>query len=139
MEWFRLFSAQCSFHQCLQAKYLKFISLGPNNVFNIYSWHGLKLLTRLCLGLSHLRGHKFKHISVIVLMKFVFVENISNLRTISSYNVPYFLKKGQSSGIKFVILTTQLFTKMKTLSVIHFVSVKRTWMTVKVPVFLMQQ
>ena len=59
-------------------------------------------------------------------MKFVFVENISNLQTISSYNVPYFLKKGQSSGIKFVILTTQLFTKMKTLSVIHFVSVKRT-------------
>ena len=38
---------------------LKFIRLGPNKVFKIYNPHGLKLLTRLHLGLSHLQGHKF--------------------------------------------------------------------------------
>ena len=38
-----------------------FIHLGPNKVFNIYNPHILKLLTRLRLGLSHLRGHKFNH------------------------------------------------------------------------------
>ena len=40
---------------------LKFIRLGPNKVFNIYNPYGLKLLTRLHLSLSHLRGHKFNH------------------------------------------------------------------------------
>ena len=40
---------------------LKFIRLSPNKVFNIYIPHGLKLLTRLRLGLSHLRGQKFNH------------------------------------------------------------------------------
>ena len=40
---------------------LKFICLGRNKVFNIYNPHGLKLSTRLRLGLSHLRGHKFNH------------------------------------------------------------------------------
>ena len=40
---------------------LNFIRLGPNKVFNIYNPHGLKLLTRLHIGLIHLRGHKFNH------------------------------------------------------------------------------
>ena len=41
---------------------LKFILLSSNKVFlNIYNPHDLKLSTRLPLGLSHLRGHKFKH------------------------------------------------------------------------------
>ena len=40
---------------------LKFIRLGPYKVFNINNPHGLKLLTRLRLGLSHLCGHKFNH------------------------------------------------------------------------------
>ena len=39
----------------------KFIHLGPNKVFNINNSCGLKLLTRLRLGLSHLGGHKFNH------------------------------------------------------------------------------
>ena len=33
-------------------------------------------------------------------MKLVRVEKISNLRTISSSNIPYFLKKGKSSWSK---------------------------------------
>ena len=40
---------------------LKFIRLGSNKVFNKYNPYGLKLLTRLRPGLSHLRGHKFNH------------------------------------------------------------------------------
>ena len=61
MEWLRLFFAQCSFINVFKKNILKFICLGPNKVFNIYNPYGLNLLTRLHLGLSHLRGHKFNH------------------------------------------------------------------------------
>ena len=76
---------------------LKILRVGPNKVFNIYNLQGLKLLTRLRLGLIHLRGHKFNLNFSDCLMKFVFVGKISNLQTILSSNVPYFLKKGKSS------------------------------------------
>ena len=37
---------------------LKFIRLSPNILFNVTDSPGIKLLTRLRLGLSHLREHK---------------------------------------------------------------------------------
>ena len=40
---------------------LKFIRPSPNSIFNCHNPKKLKLLTRLRLGLSHLRDHKFKH------------------------------------------------------------------------------
>ena len=40
---------------------LSFIRPLSNSYFDIYDKHGLKLLTRLRLGLSHLRKHKFDH------------------------------------------------------------------------------
>ena len=40
---------------------LKFIILSPNNVFNCHNCKGIKILTRLRFGLSHLREHKCKH------------------------------------------------------------------------------
>ena len=40
---------------------LKFIRPKPNNVYYCHNPKGIKLLTRLCLRLSHLRQHKFKH------------------------------------------------------------------------------
>ena len=40
---------------------LKFIHLSGNSVFNCHNPRGVKLLTRLRLGLSHLQEHKFKH------------------------------------------------------------------------------
>ena len=40
---------------------LKFIRPKPEQVFKIHHPKGLKLLTRLRLGLSHLREHKFRH------------------------------------------------------------------------------
>ena len=40
---------------------LKSIRLIPNSVFGVANIYGIKLLTRLRVGLSHLREHKFKH------------------------------------------------------------------------------
>ena len=40
---------------------LKFIQPKPNNVYYCHNPKGIRLLTRLCLGLSHLCEHKFKH------------------------------------------------------------------------------
>ena len=40
---------------------LKSIRLSPNRFFNFSDSLGIKLLTRLRLGLSHLREHKFNH------------------------------------------------------------------------------
>ena len=42
-------------------KILNFIRPSPNSVFDIRNLNGTKLITRLRLGLSHLREHKFKH------------------------------------------------------------------------------
>ena len=61
MEWLTLFFAQFSSIIVFKKNILKFSRLGPNKVFNIYNQYGLKFLTRLRLGLSHLRGHKFNH------------------------------------------------------------------------------
>ena len=40
---------------------LKFIRPSQNRFYNCYNPKGIKLLTRLRVGLSHLREHKFKH------------------------------------------------------------------------------
>ena len=40
---------------------LKFVRPVANSVFEINNPYGLKLLTSLRLGLSHLRYHKFRH------------------------------------------------------------------------------
>ena len=40
---------------------LKFIRPSPNSMLNVHNLHGFKLLTRVPVGLSHLREHKFRH------------------------------------------------------------------------------
>ena len=40
---------------------LEFIRPSPNSIFDIYNPYGIKLLTRLRLGLSHFNEHTFKH------------------------------------------------------------------------------
>ena len=40
---------------------LKFIRLSPWSFLNCYSHKGIRLMTQLRLGLSHLREHKFNH------------------------------------------------------------------------------
>ena len=44
-----------------QTNILKFIRPSSNSVYNCHNPKGLKFITRLRLGLSHLREHKFKH------------------------------------------------------------------------------
>ena len=41
--------------------FLSFVRPKAKSIFNCNSSKGLKFVTRLCLGLSHLREHKFKH------------------------------------------------------------------------------
>ena len=45
----------------LKSNILKFIRPSPNSVYNCHNPRGICLITRLRLGLSHLREHKFKH------------------------------------------------------------------------------
>ena len=40
---------------------LKFFRPSPRGFFNYYNHKGIRLMTRLCLGLSRLREHKFNH------------------------------------------------------------------------------
>ena len=44
-----------------KSKVLKFIRPSENSIFLCNNAKGIQLLTRLRLGLSHLRDHKFKH------------------------------------------------------------------------------
>ena len=44
-----------------KSRLLSFIRPIPNNVYNIFDPIGLKLLTRLRLGFSHLNEHRFRH------------------------------------------------------------------------------
>lgn len=44
-----------------KASILKFIRPCPNSIFHCHNPTGIKLLSRLRLGLSHLREHKFNH------------------------------------------------------------------------------
>ena len=45
----------------LKKNLLKFIRPTPKCVFNCHNCKGIKYVTRLRLGLSHLSEHKFKH------------------------------------------------------------------------------
>ena len=85
---------------------LKFIHLSPNKVFSIYNLHGLMLLARLALGLSHLKGHKFNQIFQWLSWWNLYVwKRYRIYKPFPPPIFPYFLKKGKSSWIKFRILT----------------------------------
>ena len=45
----------------LHIELLEFIRTSSNSVFNCHNSKGIKLITRLRLGLSHLREHKLRH------------------------------------------------------------------------------
>ena len=76
---------------------LKFTRFGLNKVFNIYNLHGLKLLTRLHLDLSHLRGHKFNHNFSHCLDEICMCGKDIESTNLSSFNVPYLLMKSKYS------------------------------------------
>ena len=61
-EWNKLnFSIRASSFNIFRANLIKIIRPIPNSVFGIFNPLGLKLITRLRLGLSHLNEHMFKH------------------------------------------------------------------------------
>ena len=61
-EWNKLnFSIRASSFNIFRANLIKIIRPIPNSVFGIFNPLGLKLITRLRLGLSHLNEHRFKH------------------------------------------------------------------------------
>ena len=51
----------CSSIDVFKKELLKFIRPEPNSTYNVNDTKGLKLLTRLWLGISHLGDHKFRH------------------------------------------------------------------------------
>ena len=62
-EWNKLDPNLCNSESFLTFKknILQFIRPTANSVYNCHNPKGIKLITRLRLGLSHLREHKFKH------------------------------------------------------------------------------
>ena len=63
MEWNKLDpnKRSCQSSESFRKALLNFIRPSENKIFSIYDQVGIKLLTRLKLGLSHLREHKFWH------------------------------------------------------------------------------
>ena len=62
-EWIKLDPSLRSSESFLTFKnnILQFIRAAANSVYKCHNPKGIKLITRLRLGLSHLREHKFKH------------------------------------------------------------------------------
>ena len=44
-----------------RSAYLKFVRPSPSNLFDCNNYKGIRLITQLRVGMSHLREHKFKH------------------------------------------------------------------------------
>ena len=63
LEWNKLDSSlqNPASYNVFENSILKFMRPFPNKIFQCHNPKGVKLVTRLRLGLSHLRGHKFKH------------------------------------------------------------------------------
>ena len=66
---------------------LKFIRPKPNSVYYCHNPQGIRLLTRLRLGLSHLRKRKFKHSFQDCLNPLCFCSN--EIETSAHYLLPY--------------------------------------------------
>ena len=76
--------------ECLtsfKGKVLKFICPSENSTFLCNNPKGIKLLTRLRLGLSRLQDHKFKHTSEAPLIQFVIPVRILKLRATTFFTV----------------------------------------------------
>ena len=62
-EWNKLdpVKRSCQSYERFRKALLNVFRPSENKIFNIHDQVGIKLLTRLRLGLSHLREHKFRH------------------------------------------------------------------------------
>ena len=61
MEQIRPQPRRCDSYNVFKSNILKFIRPSSNSFFDCHNPIGIKYITRIRLGLSHLREHKFKH------------------------------------------------------------------------------
>ena len=103
-----------------------FISLSPNEAFDIYNPHDLKLSTRLRLDLSHLRGrkcnHNFSDCPGEICMCGKDIESTNNFLLQCSL----FFKERQVLMNKIRDIDSSLIDQNETLPVMHFFLVKKT-------------
>ena len=69
-------------------KILIFVRSSPNSTFNVHKPHGIKLLARLRVGLSHSHEHKFRHNFLILTYILHYILYFFRLRTIRP--LPFF-------------------------------------------------
>ena len=65
-------------------------------VFNITDIYGIKLLTRLCKGLRHLKEHKFIHTIMYVINRFYSCSEKSKLTFSFSFRYPNIVTFGNN-------------------------------------------
>ena len=75
---------------------LNFIRPSANSIFNIHNPYGIKLLTRLPLGNSHLRDHKFRHCFQDTLNPLYYCGNDTETATHFFLHCPSFLTPRQT-------------------------------------------
>ena len=63
IEWNKLdcYISNADSFEVFQKRILSFFRSIPNSIYNIHNPLGIKYLTRLIIGFSHLKEHKFKH------------------------------------------------------------------------------
>ena len=79
----------CQFQESFRKALLNVIRPSENKIFNIYGQVGIKLLTRLRLGLSHLREHKFRHNFEVTLNRGALAALRSKQRCTFSYGASF--------------------------------------------------
>ena len=87
---------------------LKFIRPSPNSVFNCHNCKGIKYLTRLHLGLSHLHEHKFKHSFEDTLNLFCSCSLDAEINTHFFIYCPLFTNQRYSSWAKLMTVSGKL-------------------------------
>ena len=60
-----------------KSRYLEFFTVKASSTYQVYNPKGLRLITRLRIGLSNLRHHKFKHNFKDTLNPYCSCDNIS--------------------------------------------------------------
>ena len=68
-------------HEMFRKKLLNFIRPSEKNIFNIYDPQGSKLLSRLRLGFSHLREHKFRHNSADTVNRTALMNELNSINS----------------------------------------------------------
>ena len=91
---------------------LKFIRPSSNSISNCHIPNGIKLITRLRSGHSHLLEHKFRHKFRIILIQFAAVGMTSRLQFIAYFIVQIIQMKEGHSWTTFQVLEKTFIIKV---------------------------